>query len=68
MNARLCHIINVHGFDTSQFARGIGVSKVTVNRWIAGKHEPLPVHLRKIVELWPKTDLHWLITGESRHD
>ena len=66
MNARICQIITDHGYTVAQYARAIGVNRLTVHRWINGKREPLILYLHRTHELWPDVDLHWLITGEKR--
>jgi transcriptional regulator with XRE-family HTH domain len=66
MNARICQIITDHNFTVAQYAREIGVDRLTVHRWINGKREPLILYLHRTHTLWPDVDLHWLITGEKR--
>lgn len=66
MNARLCQIINEHDSNVAELARGIGVARVTITRWIKGTRDPFSSNLRKIAEFWPDVNLHWLITGETK--
>lgn len=62
-NARLCQVINDHGSNVSELARGIEVNRLTVHRWINGQRIMHTGNLCKIAELWSDVDLHWLITG-----
>lgn len=68
MNARLCQIINDHHSTISELARGIGVPRITINRWIKGDRDPLVSNMVKISKFWPDVDLHYLLTGELFND
>jgi DNA-binding transcriptional regulator YiaG len=66
MNARINKIIDDHNSDVSAFARGIGVPRVTVTRWLKGRSVPGSKNLAAIAAFWPDVCLHWLVTGVSK--
>ena len=67
-SVRLCQIINDHGSNVSEFARLIGVNRLTVQRWINGQKVINSENLARIAEAWTDVNLHWLLTGTSPMD
>lgn len=66
MNVRLCQIINEHNSNVAELSRLLGVARRSIHRWINGTQEPMVKYLRKITQVWPDVNLHWLITGETK--
>lgn len=61
---RICQIINEHNSNVSEFARLIGVNRLTVQRWINGQRCIHSGNITAINNAWPDVDLHWLLTGK----
>lgn len=51
MKIDLQNILHFFNKSQEQFARDIGVSVYTVNRWIRNKHKPSSLALQKIEEI-----------------
>lgn len=49
-SARLKQMRLKHNLTQAQLAGIIGVDRVTIARWERGKHEPLPIFRRLLVE------------------
>lgn len=51
--------------NQEEFAKAVGVSKMTVGRWERGERAPDFENLHKILELFPDISPAWLLTGEG---
>lgn len=52
------------GVKRVDFAESLGVSYDRLLAYITGKTEPSPEFFRKLIEVYPEIDLHWLISGD----
>lgn len=50
-NLSLYELLKFFGKTQEQFARDLGVSLATVNRWLNNKRKPLPLYQQKIEEI-----------------
>lgn len=51
--------------NQEEFAKAVGVSKMTVGRWERGERAPDFENLHKILELFPDINPGWLLSGEG---
>lgn len=59
-------VIKVATNNVSRFANTLRLNQSLVNKYVTGKTEPGLVFFQKLIQEFPETDLHWLLTGESK--
>jgi len=63
MNERFKLLLQQLGLSPSEFADRIGVQRSSISHIISGRNKPSIDFLEKIINIFPDTDLKWLISG-----
>jgi transcriptional regulator with XRE-family HTH domain len=68
INQRTIKILKDSGLSHSHFADKIGVSKQLISTWKNNSQAVTPKNIVRIIEIFPKVDARWLITGEKSQE
>ena len=63
MTERFKLLLQQLGLSPSEFADRIGVQRSSISHIISGRNKPSIDFLEKIINIFPDTDLKWLISG-----
>lgn len=63
---RILQYIEANDLNFNTLATRIGITRNNFSLWKAGKSEPSPKVILKILWHFPEIDANWLIRGESR--
>ncbi|MBN2237873.1 MAG: helix-turn-helix transcriptional regulator [Bacteroidales bacterium] len=65
MIKRIKTLISVKNLSPSQFADKLGVQRSSISHILSGRNKPSLDFVLKIVEIYPKISLDWLLKGQG---
>jgi transcriptional regulator with XRE-family HTH domain len=64
MTERFKTLLDQLKLSPSEFAEQIGVQRSSISHILSGRNKPSIDFLEKILDVYPDTDVYWLITGK----
>jgi transcriptional regulator with XRE-family HTH domain len=66
INQRIIDFMEIKNFNSSQFAKIIGVSQPSISKLIKSEHLPSSKTLIPLKENFPELDMNWIIVGSGQ--